>query len=221
MMRVAASRRQHVDVHPVHHAPQTWRDFFVHLVTITIGLFIALTLQAAVESLHHRHLVREARENLRREIQINREHYAENVQTLEKNRRQLAHNIDLLRDLRSGKPIEKSGLVWNWDWDGFIDASWKTARETGAVSYMSFDLINAYDDIYSQQDYVNAQALVILDEEPKSAAFLQIAKDPSALSPGDIQSMLISLAESDIKVAILQNLMKPLDEKYTKAMKNL
>jgi hypothetical protein len=153
MMRVAASRRQHVDVHPVHHAPRTWRDFFVHLATITIGLFIALTLQAGVESLHHRHLVREARENLRREIQINREHYAENVQTLEKNRRQLAHNIDLLRDLRSGKPIEKSGLVWNWDWDGFIDASWKTARETGAVSYMSFDLINAYDEIYSQQDY--------------------------------------------------------------------
>jgi len=97
-----------VDVHPVHHAPLTWRDFFVHLVTITIGLFIALTLQAGVESLHHRHLVREARENLRREIQINREHYAENMQTLEKNRRQLARNIDLLRDLRSGKPIEKT-----------------------------------------------------------------------------------------------------------------
>ena len=210
-----------MDVHPVHHAPLTWRDFFVHLVTITIGLFIALTLQAGVESLHHRHLVREARENLRREIQINREHYAENVQTLEKNRRQLARNIDMLRDLRSGKPIEKNGLVWNWDWNGFIDASWKTARETGAVSYMSFDLINAYDDIYGQQDYVNALALVILNEEPKSAAFLRVARDSSALSPSDIQSMLISLAESDIKVATLQNLMIPLDEKYTNAMKNL
>jgi len=86
---------------------------------------------------------------------------------------------------------------------------------------MSFDLINAYDDIYGQQDYVNALALVILNEEPKSAAFLRVARDSSALSPSDIQSMLISLAESDIKVATLQNLMIPLDEKYTNAMKNL
>jgi hypothetical protein len=210
-----------MDVHPAHHAPRTWRDFFLHLVTITIGLFIALTLQAGVESLHHRHLVREARENLRREIQINREHYAENVQTLEKNRRQFARDIDQLRDLRSGKPIEKNDLVWGWDWNGYIDASWKTARDTGAVSYMSFDLINAYAELYLQQDYVNTQALAIINDEPKSAAFLLVAKDPSALSPSDIQSMLISLAESDIKLATLQNLMKPLDKMYTEAMKTL
>jgi hypothetical protein len=210
-----------VDVHPAHHAPRTWREFFLHLVTITIGLFIALTLQAGVESLHHRHLVSEARENLRREIQINRNHYAENAQSLEKNRRQLARDIDQLRDLRSGKPIEKDALVWGWDWNGFIDASWKTARDTGAVSYMNFDLINAYAELYIQQEYLNAQALAVINDAPKSAAFLQVAKDPSALSPSDIQSMLISLAESDIKLATLQNLMKPLDEMYTKAMKAL
>jgi hypothetical protein len=210
-----------MDVHPAHQAPRTWREFFLHLVTITIGLFIALTLQAGVESLHHRHLVREARENLRREIQINRDHYAENVQTIEKNRRQLARDIDQLRDLRSGKPIEKNGLVWGWDWNGYIDASWKTARETGAVSYMSFDLVNAYSELYFQQDYVNAQALAIINDAPKSAAFLLIARDPSALSPSDIQSMLISIAESDIKFATLQNLMKSLDEMYAKAMQTL
>lgn len=210
-----------MDVHPLHHAPRTWRDFFLHLLTITIGLFIALTLQAGVESLHHRHLVSEARENLRREIQINRKRYAEDVQNIEKNRRQLAQDIDQLRELRSGKPIEKNALIWGWDWNGFIDASWKTARDTGAVSYMSFDLINAYAEVYIQQDYVNAQALTIVNEEPKSAAYLQIAKDPAALSPSDIQSMLISLAESDIKLATLQNVMKPLDEMYVNAMKKL
>src|ERR1700733_14408633 len=101
-----------MDVHPAHQAPRTWSEFFLQLVTITIGLFIALTLEAGVESLHHRHLVREARENLRREMQINRSHFAENVQNLKKNRRQLTHDIDALRDLRSGKPIEKNALGW-------------------------------------------------------------------------------------------------------------
>ncbi len=210
-----------MDVHPAHHAPLTWREFFLQLVTITIGLFIALTLQAGVESLHHRHLVREARENLRREMQINRKHYAENVQNLEKNRRQLAQNIDQLRELRSGKMIEKNALVWGWDWNGYTDASWKTARDTGAVSYMSFDLIDAYSQVYSQQDYVNSQALAMFTEAPKSAAFLKIPKDPSALSPSDIQAMLISLAESDIRLATLQNLMTPLDSMYAQAMNTL
>src|ERR1700721_4830355 len=97
-----------MDVHPAHQAPRTWREFFLHLVTITIGLFIALTLQAGVESLHHRHLVREARENLRREIQINRNHYAENVQTIKKNRRQLARALDRLGAWRSGSPFKKT-----------------------------------------------------------------------------------------------------------------
>ena len=29
-----------LDVHPAHHAASTWRDFFVHIATIVIGLQI-------------------------------------------------------------------------------------------------------------------------------------------------------------------------------------
>ena len=210
-----------MDVHPAHHAPRTWRDFFLQLVMITIGLFIALTLQAGVESLHHRHLVRDARENLRREIQNNHMRYAENVQNLEKNRRQLAHDIDQLKDLRGGKPIDMGTLSWGWDWNSYSVASWKTARDTGAVSYMSSDLINAYTEVYTQQEYVNTEAIAIVDDEPKSAAALRVAKDPSALSPNEIQSMLMSLAETDIRLATLQSVMVSLDEMYTKALKDL
>ena len=34
-----------LDVHPTH----TWRDFFLHLATITIGLLIAVGLEQTVE----------------------------------------------------------------------------------------------------------------------------------------------------------------------------
>jgi len=146
-----------VDVHPPHHAPRTWRDFFLQLLMITIGLFIALTLQPVLNPFNHRHLVRDARENLRREIQNNHQRYAENLEKLEKNRRQLAHDIDQLKDLRAGKAIDKAALSWRWDWDSYSEASWKTARDTGAVSYMSSELINAYTEVYTQQEYVNTQ----------------------------------------------------------------
>ncbi|MEO7208281.1 MAG: hypothetical protein ABI356_01680 [Steroidobacteraceae bacterium] len=105
-----------MDVHPPHHTPLTWRDFLLQLLMITIGLFIALTLQAGVESLHHRHLDSDARENLRHEIQNNHKRYAENAQNLQKNRRQLAHDIDQLRDLRGGKAIDSAELGLGLEW---------------------------------------------------------------------------------------------------------
>jgi hypothetical protein len=43
-----------MDVHPPHLPIHTWKDFLLHLLTITIGLFIALTLEASIESIHHR-----------------------------------------------------------------------------------------------------------------------------------------------------------------------
>ena len=89
------------------------------------------------------------------------------------------------------------------------------------MSYMSSELINAYTEVYTQQQYVNAEAVGIIDDEPKSAAALRIARDPSALTPTDIQAMLVSLAETDIRLATIQSLMESLDEMYTKAIKTL
>jgi hypothetical protein len=59
------------DIHPPHQAAHSWRDIFIHLATITVGLFIALSLEGCVEWQHHRHLVHEARSNIRTEIQDN------------------------------------------------------------------------------------------------------------------------------------------------------
>ncbi len=37
------------DVHAPHAAVRTWRDFFIHISTITIGLLIAIALEQCVE----------------------------------------------------------------------------------------------------------------------------------------------------------------------------
>jgi hypothetical protein len=44
-----------LDVHPPHEAAHTWKDFFIHIITIIIGLLIAIGLEQTVEALHHRH----------------------------------------------------------------------------------------------------------------------------------------------------------------------
>ena len=38
-----------------HQQPNTWRDFFIHIATICVGLLIALGLEQTVEALHHHH----------------------------------------------------------------------------------------------------------------------------------------------------------------------
>jgi hypothetical protein len=210
-----------VEVHTADHPFRSWKDFFLHLLTITIGLFIALTLQAAVESLHHRHLVRDARQNLRHEIEENHKVYAENSATLQKNRDQLARDIDLLRDLRSGKKPDNLRLAWTWDWNAYNEASWRTARDIGAVSFMEAQAIDRYNWVYLQQDYVNAAAIAIITDEPKIGAPWRVAKDAGNITPAEIESMLIGSAEMDIRLATLQELMSILDKMYTDALKDL
>jgi hypothetical protein len=40
---------------PPHHAANTWRDFFIHIVTIVVGLQIAVGLEQNVELIHRHH----------------------------------------------------------------------------------------------------------------------------------------------------------------------
>lgn len=44
-----------LDVHPPHHAVSGWRDFFVHIATIAVGLLIAVGIEQTVEAIHHHH----------------------------------------------------------------------------------------------------------------------------------------------------------------------
>jgi hypothetical protein len=82
-----------VDVHLPEKSIRTWKNLLLHLLTITIGFFIALTLEAAVESMHHRQFVCDACQDLRSEIEQNRQLYAKNSRELQQNRIQLAHDL--------------------------------------------------------------------------------------------------------------------------------
>ena len=61
-----------LDVH-MPHATHTWKDFFIHLGTITAGLLIAISLEQSVEKLHHLHQRHELEASLRAEATMNKE----------------------------------------------------------------------------------------------------------------------------------------------------
>lgn len=213
-----------MDVHPPHGPIRSWKDFTLHLLTITIGLLIALALEAAVQSLHHRHMVKEARANLRREIVENQRLYTQNLRSVQTQLVQLEQNIEQLRELRAGKTPEHFDLQWNFGWNGFVESAWMSARDIGAVGYMRPEVIEEYSGLYRQQTFVNDAGVSIFFDQAKAAAPLLTAKnrkDPKDLLPGDIQTMLLLAAELEGRVKTLQAIMKSLDEDYAAALQHL
>jgi hypothetical protein len=210
-----------MDVHPPHGPIRSWKDFTLHLLTITIGLLIALTLEAAVQSMHHRHMVKEARANLRREIVENQRLYTENLRSAQTELVQLEQNIEQLRELRAGKTPEHFDLQWDFNWNGFVESAWMSARDIGAVGYMQPEVVEEYSGLYRQQTFVNEAGVSIFFDQAKAAAPLLTAKnrkDPKELLPADIQAMLLSAGELQGRVKTLQATMKTLEVDYTRLL---
>jgi hypothetical protein len=58
-----------IDIHDAHHAASSWRDFFIHIATIVLGLIIAVSLEQTVEYFHHRQERRQLEDDLRAEAE--------------------------------------------------------------------------------------------------------------------------------------------------------
>lgn len=144
-----------MEVHPPEHPIHTWRDFFVHIATIVVGLLIAIGLEQSVEWVHHRHLVHTAHHNLRAEAAENERRFGENEVSLAKTKASLLTDLQTLhamqKDPRSGQGAK---LTATWHWESFEDSAYTTSRDTGALTYMPFDEVQAIDGVYRQQGYV-------------------------------------------------------------------
>ena len=82
-----------LDVHPVHATISGWRDFFIHIVIVFIGLGLAISLQQTVEYLHHRHQVAETRRALLQERAENRSTFAAQTRAWRKTVAKLQNNL--------------------------------------------------------------------------------------------------------------------------------
>lgn len=205
-----------MDVHAPHRPIHTLKEFLLHLLTITIGLFIALMLESLVEAAHHRNLVADARARLAREIEDNRRLYSVDLRLVRENRARLAADIEQLRSLRAGAKAGSRALSWDWGWNGFTDASWASARDSGALTYMDPGALAGYSAVYTQQRYVNEIAVAIIEDESKVRAPLDAAGDPARMTPSEVETMLIDTARVYEQLGLLEVLMKGLEQVYSK-----
>src|SRR5579884_876004 len=161
-----------MDVHSPMGAVNSWRDFFVHLAIITLGLLIALGLEGLVEWGRHQELVHRAETDLRSELQANRTLSAANTKSLDAAEVQAETDLGILLAYRTTRH-PTGDLKFHWEWSSLTSAAWDTARNTGAVALMDYAKAQKYSETYGQQSLVNAQAAAYMRDMYRSAAPLE------------------------------------------------
>lgn len=145
-----------LEVHPPHEPVHGWRDFFLHLATITIGLLIALSLEGFVEFWHHRSLVHEAEASLQTEIRSNAEELQGALDDVRKERQLLRQDIAVMKKIIvNPKETNRETMTINFRIRTFNNVSWKTAESTGALSYMPYERAKEYSNLYGAQDEID------------------------------------------------------------------
>jgi hypothetical protein len=206
-----------LDVHPPEHTPHSWRDFFIHIVTITIGLLIALGLEGSVEWMHHRHLVAEARENIEREIRDNQQLLPQNLNSMQKDAARMKQNIETIRLLRAHPKDFKGTIQYNVAWSSFTDSAWRTARDTGALSYMPYDQVQDFSQLYAQQQYVNTLGVAVFTDQSKASSPIFAENTIEQLTPADVDRLMNNTTTLYVQIQALQEILGQLQKDYTDA----
>jgi hypothetical protein len=183
-----------LDVHPAHHAASTWRDFFVHIATIVLGLIIAVGLEQTVEYFHHRHQASEARENIQREIATNLDILGRNQKLLADSQQSLARNLDLLNsDTPDAEILPQLGITWSLS--RRQDAAWNAAKIDGSLALIPPSQIVHASYFYETTDALGPVLFGYFSDMDTAGALVDHARGEGKLSPTERQ-LLLSLSVS-------------------------
>lgn len=183
-----------IDVHPAPHAAHSWRDFFIHIATIAIGLLLALGLEQTVEHFHRLHQRHSLEETLHSESLLNRRIVAYNRESIDQVRRSIRGNMTNL-DLngKSFTPIPPTHDTFL----PFIDTAWIVARGNGGLALLSDQLAESYwkVDVLAQASFNSLQSLA--DARKKVNSLLFLHAKPSDLTADERAALLRAYSEED------------------------
>ncbi len=210
-----------LDVHPPHERLHGWRDFLLHIATITIGLLIALGLEAAAEYIHHRHLVAEARETIHREIDENQKLLPQNFAHLQADADRMKANIVVIRQLRDHPRAPHGKLSFDLGWSSFSGSAFRTARDTGALAYMPYDQLQDLSQLYAQQDYINALGTTLFTDQNKAPSILASEVNIEDLQLEQLAQLMTRTTDLLAQLQALESRLGELRADYDAAGKSL
>jgi hypothetical protein len=136
-----------MEAHTPRSGVHSFKQFVVEVAMIVLGVLIALGVEQVRERLHERRIANEARENFRREIELERhglEFYFDHVQAPQKSMKKF------LEARESGKAgVHPSYQTPNWQF--LPTGAWDTAAATQAFSFMHPAEVQRYTLVHTGQ----------------------------------------------------------------------
>lgn len=205
-----------LEVHPPHHTPNTWRDFFIHIATIVVGLLIAVGLEQTVEFFHLRHGMEQAREHIRNEVEVNQRVLRIDQQEMTLFLARMNKNLDILNGVGKPHADPAAALDFSWNMQNMFDAAYSGAKDSGALSRLPYDESATYEDAYTGVT-MSTDAMLDCIKQIYAAKSLLHGRHLADLSPAEISALETSVS-SAIGKAEYFNLLLDLEEQEWEAI---
>jgi hypothetical protein len=207
MPEVSASM---LDVHALNQSVRTWKDFFIHIAIIVIGLLIAIGLEQTVELFHHRHQVADARHQLDTELRINLATF--HAQMLESHRYVplLQHDLEILQYVRghAGAPSSTWPGELSWWFDDFfyVLSAWTSAQESGVLALMPRREVQERAALYNMLAELNDRSKRLDQSIWVSFSYGIRNEDPASMTPAELDASIQAVTDALFQYARLINL---------------
>ena len=137
-----------LDVHPPHEAAHSWKDFFIHIATIVVGLLIAVALEQSVEAFHAAHERSDLRAALQRENgQILHDTHAVDVSEGPQLLWLKAVELQIANAAHDGRPVGVFPPYHPLPWDVPDNPIFDAAKSSGRLALLNDRELVAYGEL--------------------------------------------------------------------------
>jgi hypothetical protein len=180
-----------MDIHPPEHPIRSLRDFLIQIFTVTVGIIIALGLEALVTWRGDVALARAARADFTAELTSNIDKITNQLPGMRRDAAWMTSTITWgearLKHLptkpQPDGPDNRSFVV-------MANAAWDTALATQAIHHLRFTEARSLAEAYTMQKVMNDMTLRAEDQWLGMAAY---SGDPASLNDADLRAGLATL----------------------------
>ena len=183
-----------MEVHPPDHPIHTWRDFFIHIATIVVGLVIALGLEQLVVQIDHHHEIKETRERLKAERESNIRRYHRDISNMRDTVAILHGDVRILQYLKAhpGTPADQlPGIpVWILSTAGIDTSAWDWTVKSPVFELLPQSEVEPTQRLYEVLKDSEAKHMEMWDCLNEAGDYRFIQPDISKLTPQQIDLAL-------------------------------
>ena len=209
-----------MEIHPPEHPILSLKEFFVHIGTVTIGILIALSLEGLLEWSHHQHLIREARENIRTEMEDNQREISSYLGGTSKIREDHQAVLKWIADIEKSRKSSIHSLTVNFNRADLNNASWTTAQAVGALGLMNYAEVKRDAAVYQLQDeFLRLQNRAEDASISALVLFTANSEDPGRASGNELQEEKNRIENSLAALLAEEQIGRQLQKNYTARLK--